>query len=217
MYREKETSQNITLAFSKKLWYFQFKKNKLIESFKIRVETNLLGQKKGVAQHGVRRPLFVFLVYSMYMTIEQQITQALKDAMKNKDEVQLSVMRNIKSACTNELVATGKTPQDEVTDELAMAVIKRLAKQRKDSIEQFRNGGREDLATTEEAELAVLEELLPQMMAQEEIRPIAEKKKTELGIEDKSKMGILIGAVMKEIGGQADGADVKAVVESLFN
>lgn len=151
------------------------------------------------------------------MTIEQKIKDLLKDAMKNKDEVRLSVMRNIKAACVNELVATGKTPQDEVSDELAMTVIKRLAKQRKDSIEQFRNGGREDLASAEEAELVVLEELLPQMMTQEEIRPIAESVKVELGVEDKSKMGILIGAVMKKLNGQADGSDVKAVVESLFN
>ncbi len=150
------------------------------------------------------------------MSIENTIKEALKEAMKNKDEVRLSVMRNIKATCTNELVAQGMTPQSEVSDEIALAVIKRLAKQRKDSIEQFRNGGREDLAILEEKELAVLETLLPQMMSQDEIRPIAEKKKAELGMEDKSKMGILIGAVMKELGGQADGADVKAVVESLF-
>lgn len=151
------------------------------------------------------------------MSIETNIKEALKEAMKNKDEVRLSVMRNIKAACTNELVAKGMTPQSEVTDEIAMSVIKRLAKQRKDSIEQFRNGGREDLASQEEKELVILEELLPAVMSQDAIRPIAEKKKIELGVEDKSKMGILVGAVMKELAGQADGADVKAVVESLFN
>jgi uncharacterized protein YqeY len=151
------------------------------------------------------------------MSIEQQIKDSMKDAMKSKDEVRLSVMRNIKSAFTNELVANGKTPQDSIDDESAMVVIKRLAKQRKDSIEQFKNGGREDLAEGEAKELAVLEELLPEMMSQDQIRPIAEAKKAELGVEDKSKMGILIGAVMKEVGGQADGADVKAVVESLLS
>lgn len=151
------------------------------------------------------------------MSIENNIKEALKEAMKNKDEVRLSVMRNIKAAFTNELVSKGMTPQSEVSDELALGVIKRLAKQRKDSIEQFRNGGREDLASVEEAELSVLETLLPKMMSREEIRPVAEKKKNELGVEDKAKMGILVGAVMKELAGQADGGDVKAVVESLFN
>lgn len=151
------------------------------------------------------------------MNIEQQIKESMKDAMKNKDEVRLSVMRSIKAAFTNELVATGKTPQDSIDDESAMTVIKRLAKQRKDSIDQFTKGGREDLAEGEAKELAVLEELLPEMMSQDQIRPIAEAKKAELGVEDKSKMGILIGAVMKEVGGQADGADVKAVVEDLLS
>lgn len=151
------------------------------------------------------------------MSIEQKIKDEMKDAMKNKDEIRLSVMRSIKTACTNELVATGKTPQDSVSDDLAMSVIKRLAKQRKDSIEQFTNGGRQDLAEVETKELAVLEEFLPELMSQDQIRPIAEAKRVELGVEDKSKMGILIGAVMKELGGQADGADVKAVVESLLS
>lgn len=156
------------------------------------------------------------------MSIENNIKEALKEAMKNKEELRLSVMRNIKASFTNELVAKGMTPQSEVSDDMAMSVIKRLAKQRKDSIEQFRNGGREDLASQEEAELAILEELLPKLMSQEEIRPIAEKKKAELGLNDlpaeagKAKMGTLIGAVMKELGGQADGGDVKIVVESLF-
>jgi len=150
------------------------------------------------------------------MSIEQQIKDQMKEAMKSKDEVRLSVMRGIKAACTNELVATGKTPQDSVDDDLAMSVIKRLAKQRKDSIDQFTKGGREDLAEIEAKELVVLEEFLPELMSQDQIRPIAEAKKAELGVDDKSKMGILIGSVMKELGGKADGADVKTVVESLF-
>lgn len=150
------------------------------------------------------------------MSIENNIKEALKEAMKNKEELRLSVMRNIKASFTNELVATGKTPQSEVSDELALGVIKRLAKQRKDSADQFRAGGREDLAIQEDAELKILETLLPKMMSVDEILPIAEKKKTELAIQDKAKMGILIGAVMKELGGSADGVDVKKVVESLF-
>jgi len=86
-----------------------------------------------------------------------------------------------------------------------------------DSIEQFLKGGREDLAETEKEELPTLEAYLPQMMSIEEIRPIAEAKKAELGVEDKSKMGVLMGAVMKETKGQADGGDVKTVVEELLS
>jgi uncharacterized protein YqeY len=108
----------------------------------------------------------------------------------------------------------GKT---ELTDEEALAVIKRLVKQRKDSIDQFKKGNREDLVKVEEAELKILEVYLPQMMSQAEISKIAEKKKTELGISDKSKAGLLMSALMKELKGRADGGDVKVVVDKLFS
>lgn len=68
----------------------------------------------------------------------------------------------------------------------------------------------------EEKELVVLESYLPQMMSQEEIEPVARQKKEARGVTDRSKMGQFIGAIMKELGGNADGADVKAVVEKLF-
>lgn len=152
----------------------------------------------------------------LYMTSHQDIKDSLKEAMKAKEAVRLRVIRHILTAATNELVATGKTPQDMLTDEEVLVVIKRLAKQRKESITQYEAANRPELAAPEKEELVVLETYLPQMMSQEEIRPIAEAKKAELGIEDKSKMGMLVGAVMKEVAGKADGADVKEVVESLF-
>ena len=133
-----------------------------------------------------------------------------------KDTVGLSVYRGILSAFTNELVAKGRTPQDTLTDEEALAVVKKLAKQRKDSIEQFEKGGRSDLAESEKAELTVIETLLPASMSKDDIRKIAEAKKAELQITDKAKIGILMGAVIKESKGTAEGADVKEVVESLF-
>jgi uncharacterized protein YqeY len=137
--------------------------------------------------------------------------------MKAKDAVKLRTIRSIITACTNELVATGKTPQDHLDDAGALAVIKRLAKQRKESILAYESNHRPELAAPEKEELAVLESYLPTLMSQDQIRPIAEAKKAELGITDKSKLGVLVGAVMKELAGQADGGDVKAVVESLFN
>lgn len=149
-------------------------------------------------------------------TLHETIKDQLKEAMKAKEEVKLRVVRSLLTAFMNEMVATGRTPQDALTDEEALAVIKRAAKQRKESITQYEAAGRDELAAPEKEELAVLESYLPQMMSLEEIKPIAEAKKEELGVEDKSKIGILIGAVMKEVGGNADGGDVKTVVESLF-
>jgi uncharacterized protein YqeY len=81
---------------------------------------------------------------------------------------------------------------------------------------QYEAANRPELAVPEKAELIVLESYLPQMMSPDEIRPIAEAKKAELGVDDKSKLGVLVGAVMKELAGKADGGDVKVVIESLF-
>lgn len=150
------------------------------------------------------------------MSLHEEIKGSLKDALKAKEEARLRTIRSLLTAFTNELVASGSTPQGTLSDEQVFAVIKRAAKQRKDSIEQYEAAGRTDLAEPEKAELSILEGYLPQMMSQDEIRPIAEAKKAELGIEDKAKMGMLVGAVMKELAGKADGGDVKTVVESLF-
>ncbi len=150
------------------------------------------------------------------MSLHDSLRDSLKTAMKAKDAVTLTTVRSIMTACTNELVATGKTPQDKLDDAGILAVIKRLAKQRKESIVQFEAASRPELAVPEKLELSVLEAYLPTQLTQDQIRPVAEAKKAELGITDKSKLGILVGAVMKEVGGNADGGDVKAVVELLF-
>jgi len=150
------------------------------------------------------------------MTLHETIKSQLKEAMKAKEAVRLRVVRGLLTAFMNELVSTGRTPQDILTDEQTLAVIKRAAKQRKESITQFEANDRPELAVPEKEELVILESYLPQLMSQEEIKPIAEAKKAELGIDDKSKMGMLVGAVMKELAGKADGGDVKIVIESLF-
>ena len=148
--------------------------------------------------------------------IHQELRGQIKEAMRAKEVVKLSVLRGMLTAFTNELVAKGMKPQDELADDAALAVIKRLAKQRKDSIDQFVKGGRPELAEQEKEELAVLETYLPATMSKDEIRKVAETKKVELGVTDKAKMGMLMGAVIKELGGKADGNDVKEVVESLL-
>jgi uncharacterized protein YqeY len=148
--------------------------------------------------------------------LHEEIKASLKDALKAKEEVRLRTIRSMLTAFTNEAVATGGTPQTMLDDDKVLGVIKRLAKQRKESILQYEAADRPELAAPEKDELVVLESYLPQTMSQDEIRPIAEAKKAELNIEDKSKMGMLMGAIIKELGGKADGADVKAVVESLF-
>lgn len=150
------------------------------------------------------------------MSIHQDIKDSLKVALKAREVVKLRTIRSMLTAFTNELVATARTPQDWLKDEEALAVIKRLAKQRKESITQYEANARPELAIPEKEELGVLESYLPTLMTQDQIRPIVEAKMAELGVTDKSKMGILVGNIMKELAGKADGADVKAVVEGMF-
>lgn len=147
----------------------------------------------------------------------QELREGIKEAMKARDEVRLSVLRGLIAACTNELVAKGKKPDEMLSDDEVMAVVSRLAKQRKDSIDQFGKGGRQDLVDKEAAELKILEALLPPQMSREEIEAVVKAKIAELGVADKSGAGKLIGALMKDLRGKADGAEVKAVVESLLN
>ncbi len=149
--------------------------------------------------------------------IKEEIKNDLKIAMKAHNDIAKNTLKGLLSAFTNEVISQGGKPQDEVTDEIAVKVIKRMVKQRKDAISQFKEGGRDDLVENESKELEILEKYLPEQMSEEEILKITTKKKEELGIEDKSKMGILIGAVMKETAGNADGGVVKNIVTSLFD
>lgn len=148
--------------------------------------------------------------------LHHTLTATIPEALKAKDKVRLRTVRGIVTAITNELVAMGKTPQDTLDDQSVIAVIGRLAKQRRDSLVQYEAAGRTSLAEREKEELVVLESYLPARMSHEEIFSVAQAKKAELGIEDASKTGVLIGAVMKELKGKADGAQVKTVVQSLF-
>lgn len=140
----------------------------------------------------------------------------MKDAMKEKNQPRLMAIRGLLSAFTNEAVSKKYKPDQILTDEEALAVIKRAVKQRKDAMAQFEAGGRADLAENEKGELGYLEKYLPQTMSREEIKKIAEAKKTELGIASKADAGKFTGALMKELKGRADGADVKAVVDELL-
>lgn len=149
-------------------------------------------------------------------TLQQQIKNQIKEAMMAKDTVKLTVLRGLSSSITNELVDKGRTPSGELTDDEVLAVIRRAVKQRRDSIEQFTAGGREDLASDEKAELAYLEVYLPTMMSYDDVKKIIEAKKAELGIVDAKDKGKLMSEIMKDLKGKAEGMDVKNAVDSLF-
>jgi uncharacterized protein len=147
---------------------------------------------------------------------QADLKQEMKAAMMAKDEVRLLVVRGLMSACTNELVAKGRKPNEELSEEDVQAVISRAVKQRKDSIDQFRKGAREDLAAKEEIELKILESFLPPQMSEAEVEAAVQAKMAEMGPIDKAKSGQFMGAVMKDLKGKADGALVKTVIERLL-
>jgi uncharacterized protein len=143
------------------------------------------------------------------------IKNDMKEAMKAKDDLKVQTLRGVIAGCTNELVAKGMKPTDGIDDAMAMTVLKRLGKQRKDSAEQFEKGNRPELAAKEMSELKIIEAYLPQQASREDIEKVARAKKEELNIDAAGK-GKLMGIVMKELGGNADGGVVKEVVDSLF-
>lgn len=149
------------------------------------------------------------------MTIHESIKAEIPVAMRAKDEVRLRTVRSLVTLMTNEVVAKKRKPDEFLTDDEALAVLKRAANQRKDSIEQFTKAGRPELAEPEEAELAIISTYLPTLMSREEVMSIVSAKLTEQGPIDKAGVGKFMGGIMKELAGKADGPVVKSVIDEL--
>lgn len=150
------------------------------------------------------------------MATHETIKSGIMEALRAKDQVRLRTYRSLATAMTNEVVAKKRKPDEFLSDDDALTVLKRAANQRKDSIQQFEAGGRPELAVPEKEELAVIEALLPEQLSREEIEAAVKAKIEELGVTDKSSTGKLTGAVMKDLNGQADGALVKEIIDSQF-
>ena len=141
--------------------------------------------------------------------LKSKIMDDVKAAMKNKEADRLSAIRFLQAAIKNKEI---DVRPNTITDEDIMGVIKKMAKQRKDSIEQFEKGNRDDLAQREKEELAILEVYLPAQASREDVEAAVDRALASLGDVDPSKAGIVVGAAMKELQGNADGAMVKEVV-----
>jgi hypothetical protein len=147
------------------------------------------------------------------MPLSEQIADQMKQAMRAKAADRLSALRQIKAALDREELDSGK----KLDDNAAQDVLKRLAKQRRESIESFRSGGREEMAQKEEAELNVVLEFLPAELSAEAIDTVIDKVLADLGDVDASKMGQVVGAVMKALkatGGLFDGKAVNQRVRA---
>jgi uncharacterized protein YqeY len=147
------------------------------------------------------------------MNLHTQLKENIKKAMLAKEPIKLDVLRSITTACMNELVSKGRKPNEELTDEETLAVITRLGKQRKDSIEQFEKAGRMDLADEEKAQYVYIEEYLPKLMSEIEILAYIEEKKIN-GL-DISQKNLVMKTLMADLKGRADGQLVKKIIDSL--
>jgi hypothetical protein len=149
------------------------------------------------------------------MSLREQINTDLIAAMKAKESVKVSVLRMLKSAI-GAFEVSGKE-KVEATPEDVMTILKREVKKRKESIRQFKEGGRDDLAEKEQAELVILDVYMPEMMGEEQVRAVVEKVVNDMGATGPSDMGKVMGASMGALKGQADGGMVKQVVQSVLS
>lgn len=130
-------------------------------------------------------------------------------ATKEKNVSKMDILKMALATLKNEEIAQGK----ELTDEGVEKVLRKEVKKIEDSIEQFGQMGREDLVTKEKEQLGYLEEYLPELMSEEEVEKIVKGKIEEVGAQGMSDMGKVMGIVMKEISGKADGNLVKQIVQ----
>lgn len=140
--------------------------------------------------------------------LKQKIQQDFKEALKNKDTNKMSVLRMINAAIRNEEIAQ-KKKEKGLGDDKIIEVVSRLVKQHKDSIEQFRKAGRDELVQKEQAELQILQDYLPEQLSEEEIHQEVKKAVEQVG----SNFGAVMGKIMSQFKGQVEGAQVKNIVE----
>lgn len=147
------------------------------------------------------------------MSIKEQIFSDLKDAMKAKDQDRLRVLRSLKAKLMEKEIAERQGGEAELSDEQALQVLTKAAKQRKESITQFRDGGREDLVANEEMELEIIDAYLPEMMSEDEVRTIIKDKISTMGASGPQDMGKVMGPIMGQLKGKADGSLVSKIVK----
>ena len=147
------------------------------------------------------------------MAIVDDVTSQMKDAMRAKDTLRLATLRSMRTAFLNEMKKDGS---DSVSDAVCETLLRKLEKQRKESIEAFSKGGREEMAETERAELAVIQEFLPQLADEAQTRAWVEAAIAETGASEPKEMGKVMGALMKAHKADLDGNLAREIVQELL-
>ncbi len=145
------------------------------------------------------------------MSLQNQVMEQMKTAMKAKDTIALDSLRAIKSAL---LLAQTSGAGGELSEADETKLIQKLVKQRKDSASIFIEQGRDDLATPELAQAAIIEQFLPEQLTEEEIEKVVVQTIDTIGAEGMKDMGKVMGMVSKELAGQADGKTISTIVKN---
>ena len=148
------------------------------------------------------------------MSLQKEVMDKMKEAMKAKDTLALQALRAVKSAFLLAKTATGV--QAEITPDQELKIIQKQVKQRKDSAAIFITQNRQDLADPELAEIAVLEQFLPAALSEEEIEKVVAVTITKLGASGMKDMGKVMGVVSNALSGQADGKVISILVKKLL-
>ena len=148
------------------------------------------------------------------MSLKDKLTADMKDAMKAREagKLRLSVIRLVRGAIRQQEI----DGQKELSDEDVLGVISKEVKQRRDSIEDFKKGGRDDLVAEAEAEIAVLMEYLPQQLSEDEVRSLVKEAITKSGAASPKDMGKVMKELMPKVKGRADGKLVNGIVKELL-
>ncbi len=145
------------------------------------------------------------------MSLQNEVMVKMKEAMKAKDTVALQALRAVKSAFL--LAKTESGASEELTQEQEVKIIQKQVKQRKDSAEVYIQQGRQDLAEPELAEIAILEQFLPEALSEAEIESIVKETISKLGASGMQDMGKVMGVLSKDLAGKADGKTISTFVK----
>ena len=148
------------------------------------------------------------------MSLEHNITEAIKTAMREKDKVALDSLRAVKAQI---LLLKTEAKGAEVSEEQEIAILQRMIKQRKDSFEQFSAQGRTDLADVETAQMKVIEQFLPKQLSAEELETEIRSIIAETGAESMKDLGKVMGMASKTLAGKSDGKSISETVKKLLS
>lgn len=149
----------------------------------------------------------------MKMALNETLMEDLKTAMKAHDKIALNVVRSLKSALTNAKIQAGH----DLSEDEEVAVLSTQLKQRKESLEEFTKGGRQDLADETNQEITIVQRYLPQPLSDEEVGAIVDEAISSTGATSTKQFGLVMKAVMPKVKGKADGAVVSRLVKEKLN